>query len=185
MKQYTLLDMQGKVEHDILTRGYSAALRKSVDETYSWYYTIGLTRTFGQPEIVCAGLHEKFTYEKNAKIASIDKPYMMIANVIHLIFKKGLKIDTNKTYSFIAELFDVIFIDVDPNNRHNVYDFDLYACGLLNDKSSETQLIQMVWSDENGKFPWEEGFNAYFKTIQPLLDKPNTSFMRDKIYEVK
>ena len=43
--------------------------------------------------------------------------------------------------------------------------------------------LQVVWSDANGRFPWEPGFHAGFGGLQPLLwlprdDNPPSAWTR-------
>ena len=43
--------------------------------------------------------------------------------------------------------------------------------------------LQVVWSDKNGRFPWEPGFQAAFDRMQPLLwlprdDNPPSTWTR-------
>ncbi len=39
-------------------------------------------------------------------------------------------------------------------------------------RNPDRRALQLVWSDDDGRFPWDEGFSAPLRHLQPLLDVP-------------
>ena len=58
------------------------------------------------------------------------------------------------------------FIEVD---KRNIRDYFGYAIDFY--KSADFPALQLVWTDRNNHFPWDEGFEEQFIYKQPLLDR--------------
>jgi len=115
-------------------------------------YSIGLWETYGHPEIICFGLPS-------------DLAHAIINDVAELI-KQGGKFETNQDYSKIFKASRAAFLKVD---KRNIDDYFGVACEYYKDKEFET--LQLIWTDRNDKFPWEENFEEEFLYKQPLLDR--------------
>jgi hypothetical protein len=122
----------------------------------SFAYSIGLWKKFNHPEIISFG----FT----------TKTLQGIINNAADIVKAGEVIETEKYYTNIFEKGRATFVKVDPLNLGDCFG---YAIDFYN--SSDFPALQLVWTDRNDKFPWEDNFEEEFIYRQPLLDR-NTYF---------
>ncbi|WP_293946979.1 MULTISPECIES: DUF4262 domain-containing protein [unclassified Sphingobacterium] len=128
----------------------------------SFSYSIGLTQTYQHPEIICIGLSMKLAH--------------IIINDVADLIKHGQGIESNKVYTNIFNNSKAMFLNVDPRNIA-----DYFGNGLNYYRGKEFDALQLIWTDHNDKFPWEEGFEEEFLYAQPLLDR-NADF---KFYESK
>lgn len=110
-------------------------------------YTIGLTE-FDHPEIIVFGLG----YEIAPRIL----------NDLGERVRGGEKFETGKPYDDILADYSCVFIEVanpdtaeEITQARNIYGPDIAA-------------LQLVWPDQDGRFPGEEGYSVDPRT-QPLL----------------
>ena len=118
----------------------------------SFAYSIGLTETYNHPEIICFGLPNELGHA--------------IINDIAEIIKKGETIEKGKIYTEIFKGSRATYLKVD---KRNIDDYFKAALNYYVGKSFTA--LQVVWTDRNDKFPWEENFEEEFLFKQPLLDR--------------
>ena len=123
-------------------------------------YSIGLFQNFKHPEIICFGL-------------KTDVMGAILNHACELIKKKKI-IKTKKNYTGFLEDYEVQFLSVD---KAHYADYLGYAGWHY--ESFDFPALQLVWTDKEHNFPWDEGFNPDWKFKQPLLDR-NIDF---KFYE--
>jgi len=112
----------------------------------SFTYTIGLTAT-GRPEILVFSLPEKAAH----------------------IMLNDLAILENKDYfqhKLLTEIGNLPMI-VKPvaDNAAVVEEYVCWAGNLYDDVADD----QLIWPDEEGKFPWKDGWNKSFDPYQSAL----------------
>lgn len=118
----------------------------------SFAYSVGLTETLNHPEIICFGLPS-------------DLGHSIINDVAEIIKQTGaIKIDTEYENIFKDSRAKVLRVD-----QRNIEDYFGVALEYYQDKSIEA--LQLIWTDRNDKFPWEENFEEEFIYRQPLLDR--------------
>lgn len=120
-------------------------------------YSIGLFKQLEHPELIILGLSPESTGTILNDIKS------QIINGTNFI--EGVNY-----YGFLADL-PIQFIKV---QRSYYKDYLGYA-GWYYKESFDFPVLQIVWPDKNGKFPWEIDFNKNFKFVQRLLDR-NSDF---------
>lgn len=140
------------------------AIIKKVEE-YGWYvplfpataylpsfaYTIGLWKNFNHPELIAFGL-------------STDTLHAVL-NFGGEIVKAGGKLVPNSRYTDFFENSEAYIIEVDERNIR-----DYFGYGIWYNKEP-FKALQIVWTDRNEKFPWENDFEEQFLYKQPLLDR--------------
>lgn len=122
----------------------------------SFAYSIGLSQTYGHPEIICFGLPN-------------DLGHAIINDVAEMI-KQHESIKIDKEYDNIFKDSRAKFLKVDERNIE-----DYFGVGLEHYKDKKFEALQLIWTDRNDTFPWEENFEEEFIYRQPLLDR-NTDF---------
>ncbi|KUJ52222.1 DUF4262 domain-containing protein [Chryseobacterium sp. JAH] len=142
--------------------GLQVILVGSTDYLPSFAYSIGLQKSYNHPEIICFGLPSNLAHG--------------IINDIARIIKNGEKINSKKIYTNIFDNSRAVFLNVD---KVNIPDYFGACLNYYGDEKFDA--LQLIWTDRNDIFPWEESFEDEFLYKQPLLDR-NGEF---KFYEPK
>lgn len=125
---------------------------KATDYLPSFVYSIGLWKKFGHPELISFGLTTQALHS--------------IINLAADIVKTGQTIQTGKAYTDFFDTGKSVFVTVD---KRNIRDYFGYTIDFYN--PVDFPALQLVWTDRNDKFPWDEGFEEEFIYKQPLLDR--------------
>jgi len=120
--------------------------------TPSFAYTIGLTKSYGHPELIILGLDVNLMGE--------------LLNIAGDLVKNGkvLKLDT--LYDDFLQDYNCKFINV-----HKDYFKDYLGYCTWFNKGNDFDTYQLVWPNKNGCFPFESVENNDFNFRQPLLDR--------------
>lgn len=132
--------------------GWTVILLEATDYLPSFAYTVGLWKNYNHPEIISFGL--------------TTKTLQSILNDAGEIAKAGQKIEVSKNYTDFFENSDTQFLKVDYQNIS-----DYFGKAISYYKTIDFPAIQLVWTDRNNKFPWENDFEQEFEFRQPLLDR--------------
>jgi hypothetical protein len=132
--------------------GLQIIIVNATDYSPSFAYSIGLYKKYKHPEIICFGLPN-------------DLVHAIVNDVADLI-KKGEKIEPSKNYDSIFKNSRAEFLEVDERNID-----DYFAAAINFYETTKFPALQLVWTDRNNKFPWEENFEDKFLYDQPLLDR--------------
>lgn len=145
-------DLLERTKQDIVQFGLQVISVTSTDYSPSFSYSIGLTQTYQHPEIICFGLSSGLGHE--------------IINDIASMIKNGTIFEDGKIYTDIFQDSKATFLTVDQSNLE-------YYFGVgLNYYQGETfTALELIWTDRNDLFPWEENFEEEFLYKQPLLDR--------------
>ena len=149
-------DLLEQTKLNIEKYGLQVILVSSTDYSPSYAYSIGLTKTHNQPEIICFGLSNNLGHE--------------IINDVAELIEKGERIESGIIYSNIFKNSRATFLKVDKRNIE-----DYFGAGLNYYEDKKFNALQLIWTDRNDKFPWEENFEEEFLYRQPLLDR-NANF---------
>lgn len=116
-------------------------------------YTIGLHQQFNHPEIISFGL-------------SLDVLLTLLDNAKDRI-EDGEVLEAGKSYKgFLENDVEVYFLEVD---RAFYQDYLGYGCWFYDGR--DFPLLQLVWPDKKGNFPWDKKFDKNLEFVQPLLDR--------------
>jgi len=141
-----------QTKKNIAKYGLQVIMVSGSDYTPSFVYSIGLFETYKQPEIICFGLPEKLGHE--------------IINDVTDLMKSGEQIKTGTNYDNIFKESKAEFLPVDDRNID-----DYFGAALNYYDTIKFPAIQLVWTDRNDRFPWEDNFEEKFLYDQPLLDR--------------
>ena len=145
-------DLLEQTKLNITKFGLQVITVASTNYSPSFAYSIGLTKSYNHPEIICFGLSNNLAQE--------------IINDVADIVKNGEIIERGKIYFEIFKDIRATFLDVDDRNIP-----DYFGAGLNYYEKKEFKALQLIWTDRNDKFPWEENFEEEFLYKQPLLDR--------------
>jgi hypothetical protein len=146
-----------KVLNDIREFGWHTVgvfPRDEVSDLF-WAFTIGLHLSFRHPEVILSGL-------------PLDR-CMSVVNEVGTAVKRGATYEQDCEYSdILQEPYRCAFRRVATQRYKDYVGYALwfYEC-------SDFPLLQCFWPDREGRFPWDEGCNAFVKGNQPLLYLPS------------
>jgi len=118
----------------------------------SFAYTIGLWKNYKHPELISFGL-------------TLNTLHLILNDAGDMI-KGGQMISFDKIYDNFFENSSTRFLNVDKRNIG-----DYFGYGISYYKNENFPAMQLIWTDRNNKFPWEEDFEEEFNFKQPLLDR--------------
>jgi uncharacterized protein DUF4262 len=139
-----------KVLDDIEKHGWHVVKVLAEAEFPAFAYSIGLYHSFGHPEVIVIGLN-------------LDVAHCLI-NEVGEWARAGKRIKFDNPYGGLLEGFDCVFRPM--NQRHNEQYLG-YARWFY--RSDDFPVVQCVWPDKQGHWPWEPSFNPSWRPMQPLL----------------
>lgn len=114
-------------------------------------YTIGLSHSFGIPEILIVGIDGTTAHH-------------LICNLLDKI-KADPKSRPENHCDSILKGYSVVFVPVPVA----AYDGLLGSAQWFYDDSNAFEALQMVWPNKNGIYPWHEAAETGFQKAQPVL----------------
>jgi hypothetical protein len=144
-----------RIEHDVRHVGWHLVSVLEEGQLPPFLYTIGLERTQRHPELVIFGLEYPVMEEAMQTLA-----YRVT---------QGERFEGGRAYDGIFEELPCSFLEVHESRFREHF-------GLANDwygqhgaKPRRFRVLQVVWPDEEGVFPWAAGFDPDFRGMQPNL----------------
>jgi len=113
-------------------------------------FTIGLTKTFGHPEVIIFGL-------------PLETMHVVLNNV-GAIVREGTPLRPGRVTEDVLEGYACEVVRV-PSAAYR--EFFGYARWFY--KGDSFEALQCVWPDRNGRFPWDQDVIDAVKACQPLL----------------
>jgi hypothetical protein len=132
--------------------GWQVTMIESDGYSPSYAYTIGLTNSFGHPELIIMGLGIQLMTE--------------LLNIAGDLIKNRKEIQLNKDYVDFLEGYNCQFIKM-----HLDYYSDYLGYGIWYNKGKNFLTYQLVWPNKKGNFPWDKRDDENFDFRQPLLDR--------------
>ena len=149
---------QQKIVSDIQTHGFSMLTVFDPDAQLPMFgYTIGLYHTQRLPEIIIIGLPQQTT--------------MRLLDLIAQSMLSGTTYEAGQlTTNLLKNDFPCFFGPVASRYYEDYVNQAMYYYG-----AEAFPLLQCVWSDKQGQFPWLPEAEAWFRTRQPLLFDPTSA----------
>ena len=145
-----MTEPEQKIISDIDTYGWHVinVLPEGYHPSHS--FSIGLYRTFKHPEVVIFGLKASTAH--------------VFINNIGQDIKDGMIFEAGGEYPDLATGYPVTFVEV-PASRYSQHLG--WALWFYGEKSFP--VLQMVWPDRSGNFPWHACFDPELHSLQPIL----------------
>ena len=118
------------------------------DEGPGFCYSVGLTKSFGAPELIVIGLSPDVGQE--------------IINLMGDDVSSGMEYEAGKYYSDIIEGYDCYLVSVDKS-FYRAY----FGYGIWYYKNEKFPVLQCIYPDSNNVYPWDWSEDERFH--QPLL----------------
>jgi len=117
-------------------------------------YSVGITQTSNAPEAFVIGLKQELAHA--------------VINGYNRRVRAGERFTSGKRYSGFLEGFEVEARKVAPS----FYD-EYFGMNLRFYKGANFEVLQLIYPDTKGAWPWEAGASEWFKSWQPVLaEKP-------------
>jgi uncharacterized protein DUF4262 len=116
-------------------------------------YSVGLYLNFGHPEIVVIGL-------------SADKA-MQLINLVCDRVAQGGQFDEGSLSMDLLNGLPVAFMKVEPEHYDDRFGFANWFYQSL--PTAGFPVLQLVWPDREGRFPWDTQFDQSPRSMQPVL----------------
>ncbi|MCB9232979.1 MAG: DUF4262 domain-containing protein [Bacteroidia bacterium] len=150
-----------KIAEDVEKFGFHIAFVPENEYLPAFAYTIGLNKSYKHPEIIIFGLRQEIMGE--------------ILNELGTEIKKGKIFHPNIDYDHVISNYPVRFLEIKKEHYRDYLGF----AGWFYNNSFDFPAYQLVWTDKQSNYPWDDEFYEAWRFKQPLLDR-NTDF---KFYE--
>lgn len=143
-------DYDVKLLADIEQYGWAVQVVMETEGEPAFAYTIGLVRNFDHPELIIVGLKYESMFG--------------ILDVCGVDVRNGRRFEDGKVYDDCLEGYAAIFRSVPKFEYRNYIG---YACWF--DGSWDIPVLQLIYPDKEGRWPWDEGVTPGFLWQQPVL----------------
>ena len=116
-------------------------------------FSLGHFHKQDHPEIIIIGLPAETAHQ------------LLNIAVIKIVGAKE-KIEPYKKYTEFTEGLSVAFV---PVGLEHYAEYLGYANWYYGSMPKPYPVVQMVWPDREGKYPWEPGYDRRFSQLQPIL----------------
>ena len=143
-----------KITENVKDMG-SSIMYMEKDQNFPPYaYSIGFFENFQHPEIIMFGLPKEKCYR------TFERIYQL------LLESDEVMVPFECNYDIIQNDLPVLFTDI---SFSAAYKYMEYANWFYKEKTLIYPVLQLIWPDEKGYFPWQVSFNTDFIGHQPIL----------------
>jgi Domain of unknown function (DUF4262) len=142
-----------KILEDIEQFGCSVMHIAAEDELPPFAFSVGITRSANAPEVIVVGLKQPMAH--------------FVVNEYNRRVRSGELLISGHRYAGFIEGFDVLATDVDASNYDEYLGYNLWLYQGQNFK-----VLQLVYPNTSGIWPWEKPESDWFRSWQPLLSDP-------------
>ncbi len=180
--------LQQQIREDIARQGFS--LRHVVAHSEpEWTYTVGLhTKGASRPELFMSGLSRKARVARMLHLGLLIQGPPPLSTRRRLARRAGVSVEAIsfpaggsvfqpgvRYLDLAAQELPTCFGEVEPQ-----YYQEYLGQAIVFHRTDTFPILQVVWSDPQGHFPWEENANPRFRDQQRLLFDPQRSLpLRD------
>lgn len=141
-----------KLLADIARVGWAVLGIPEDDEGPGYAFSVGLHHTHAHPEVILVGLPWEVSYRLITDIGAA--------------VKEGRRYEAGREYDDLAEGHPSAFVAVDRGN----YQEYLGTAGWFY-RGWDFPVVQLVWPDRSGSYPWDAGAAPAYCRRQPVLGK--------------
>jgi hypothetical protein len=120
------------------------------DELPPFSYSVGITKSSGQPEAVVIGLKQPMAH--------------FVINEYNSRVRAGEIFEPGKTYDDFLEGFPVVVESVDRKFYRDYFGWNLWLY-----KGEDFAVLQIVYPSTDGVWPWDAEASEWFRKWQPVL----------------
>jgi len=135
---------------DVERHGWHVVLLAPSDGLPGWAFTVGLTHSFGTPELAVCGLDTKVMHTS--------------LNILGEVAREGGELRPGDRNGDVLDGYDVELGAVDPAWHHALFGYARWFY-----RPREPRFLQCVWPDMSHRFPWDDEFDRRIGRLQPPL----------------
>jgi hypothetical protein len=143
-------DRDRKVLADIAKLGWTVIGVEADDEGPAFAFSVGLFHTLAHPEVLIMGLRPQIAHR--------------LINDIGAAIRNGERFVAGQQYGGIAAGFPLAFVEVDRRYYREYLGYAGWFYG-----GPDFPVLQCVWPDKQGVFPWQPGYDSHFFQLQRVL----------------
>jgi hypothetical protein len=143
-------DTDRKLLADVARDGWAVIGIQEDEEGPGYAFSVGLLHTLGQPELLLMGL-------------PVRTAQQLINNIGEAI-RAGRRFEAGGRYDGLAVGFPLAFVAVAERYYREYLGYARWFY-----RGSGFPVLQAVWPDKQGVFPWESGYDARFFQVQRVL----------------
>jgi len=147
---HELDDHDRKLFSDVQRHGWHVVAIPAENDIPGWSFTVGLTHSFGVPELAIFGLSDDIRYTS--------------LNIIGEFARAGEAPQLGSRLSGVLEGYDIVARAVDSAWNRAMFGYARWFY-----RQREPEFLECVWPDLSGRFPWEPEFEARHQRLQPAL----------------
>lgn len=140
-----------QLEEMIASAGWAVIATATVSDDLPFAYTVGLT-THGLPELVITGLEAAVTHQ--------------LLNTAAAMARAGAPLTHGQRLPEVIDGFAMTVLDA----TEGIERIGVWPGAALERYGDSVRLFQLVWPDQNARFPWDPGC-ALPPAAQPVLTK--------------
>jgi len=150
-RQRSYDEVDDKVREDIRTHGWSdmSIFPVKEDGTVAFNYSVGFT-VRDHPEVMVMGLDYRTMHG--------------ILGTVYEQIKSGTRFIPDTYFNFVLNKHRVAFVEVTNIVEDTEYPMSMSRRIM----GPDVKGLQLVWPDENDRFPWDPEFNPKMRDLQPL-----------------
>lgn len=142
--------IEQRIVTDVDRYGWHCMYLLGDEELVPYAYSIGLHHSHGHPELSVFALE-------------FDEARDLIAELVERV-KGGERLDAGDVQGGPPDEERLTFAPVDQAWYEDFFGRGIDFYGTL-----DFPMLQCVWSDESGRFPWDSGFDPELQALQPNL----------------
>jgi Domain of unknown function (DUF4262) len=146
-------DSDRKLLADIASHGWHIVGVNADEGGPGFAFSVGLYYTLGHPEVLIMGLPHPIS--------------ACLINDLGDAIRSGDKFEAGSRYGDIAAGFPLALLSMDQRYFREYLGYALWFYRTL-----DFPVLQCVWPDKLGIFPWETGYDSRFFDMQRVLGKP-------------
>ena len=122
------------------------------DDLPPFAYSVGIQQTTSAPEVVVIGLKQPMAH--------------FVVNEYNNRVRNGERFVTGQRYAGFVGGFDVLVSDVDKSHYEEYFGVDLWLY-----EGPNFDVVQLIYPNTSGVWPWQPEANDGFRAWQPILSK--------------
>lgn len=141
---------EAKLVADVEAYGWHILNVFSTEGEPNFSYSVGMQATLGHPDLVVLGLPLEVGQE--------------LINLVGDAIRGGLRLADGMRSADFLQGYDCLFRTV-PRHLYPEY----FGWGLWFYGDDDFSVLQLVYPDRQGRWPWEDGVDEAFRSNQPVL----------------
>ena len=143
-------DSDRKTLEDIERFGCSVLHIAAEDDLPPFAYSVGITKSASAPEVVVIGLKQPMAH--------------FVVNEYNRRVRAGIPVSAGSRHSGFIEGFEVVAEKVDRSFYEEYFGYNLWLY-----KGPTFEVIQLIYPNTSGVWPWQAEADEWFKAWQPVL----------------